>query len=90
MILLDLKRYIRKREQVSIDDLKNRFNLDDAALEGLLMPLIQQGHIQKVSSEGGACTTGSCRTGCGSAAKDMVYWTSKRLKSLNIPVQLTH
>ncbi|WP_024850910.1 FeoC-like transcriptional regulator [Hydrogenovibrio kuenenii] len=87
MILLDIKRYIRDHQQVSADDLKNRFDLDDSALEGILAPLIQQGHIQSVSSEGGSCSTGGCNSGCGSAAKQMYYWTSKRLKTVGIPIQ---
>lgn len=88
MILRDMKRYIQAHQQVSTDDLKNRFDLDDNALDGLLAPLVEQGHVQRVSSEGSSCSTGGCNSGCSSANKEMVYWTSKRLKALNIPVQL--
>jgi putative ferrous iron transport protein C len=88
MILLEMKRYIRENQQVSTDDLKNRFDLDDNALQGLLTPLIEQGHVQMVSSDGGSCSTGNCNSGCSSSAKEMVYWTSKRLKPLNIAVQV--
>lgn len=87
MILLELKRYIRDHQQVSAEDLKNRFDIDDEALDGLLSPLIAQGHVQLIDSEGETCSSGACSR-CSSSAKLMVYWTDKRLKRVNIPIQI--
>lgn len=87
MILLDVKRYIREHQQVSAEDLKNRFDVDDQALDGLLDPLIHQGHVQVIDSDGETCSSGACSS-CSASAKLMVYWTDKRLKRVNIPIQV--
>ena len=59
MILLEVKRYIRERQQVSAEDIKNRFGFDDDALEGILAPLLDQGHVQWIDSNGESCSSGS-------------------------------
>ncbi|QKI88495.1 FeoC-like transcriptional regulator [Thiomicrorhabdus xiamenensis] len=84
MILLDIKRYIRQRERVSLDDIINRFDLSRDAAEGLLQPLISQGHIQSLSA---SCSTGRCSSACQSN-QTYYQWLDNKLRQLNFPVQL--
>lgn len=87
MILLELKRYIRQRQDVSLSDIKNRFDLTDDSAKGMLSHLIRQGHVQEVAA--GSCISGQCSTGCQQASQGEHYlWRDKCLVSLSIPIQV--
>ena len=87
MILLDLKKYIKQHEQVTLADIKNHFDLTEEAAYGLIRPLIQQGHVQEIKIA--SCSTGECSTGCTQNSQGPSYqWVDKRLKSLSIPIQI--
>lgn len=83
MILLDIKAYIKQHQNVSAENLQNHFELSADALEGLLAPLIKQGHIQPIS----ACSS-QCGTGCASHSKTYYQWLDKKHPSLNIAVEI--
>ncbi|CAN8139320.1 putative ferrous iron transport protein C [uncultured Thiomicrorhabdus sp.] len=90
MILLELKRYIRQRERVSFNDICNRFDLSDDAAQGLLEPLVQQGHIQTIENfaeKGISCHSGGCGGSC-SNQQSYYQWLDRKVKQLNFPVQL--
>ncbi len=87
MILLELKKYIRQHEQVTLADIKNRFDLSEEAAFGLMNPLLEQGHVQEISAS--SCSTGNCSTGCSQNSKGPSYqWMDKRLKNLSISIQI--
>jgi hypothetical protein len=87
MILLDLKKYIKQHEQVTLADIKNHFDLTEEAASGLITPLLKQGHVQEINAS--SCATGGCSTGCSHNSQGPSYqWIDKRLKSLSIPVQI--
>ena len=85
MILLDIKRYIRQHHQVSDQQLMAKFHLSPSALQGLMQPLIQQGHIQ-VQQAG--CQTGSCSS-CSAADQQLFTWLERRYRPLSIPTQVS-
>jgi predicted HTH transcriptional regulator len=87
MILLELKKYIKQHEQVTLTDIKNHFDLSEEAAFGLINPLLKQGHVQEINAS--SCSTGKCSTGCSQNSKGPTYqWVDKRLKSLSIPIQI--
>ncbi len=87
MILLDLKKYIKQHEQVTLADIKNHFDLSDEAAFGLIDPLLKQGHVQEIKAS--SCSTGKCSTGCSQKSKGPAYqWVDKRLKNLSISIQI--
>ncbi|GKT12605.1 MAG: putative ferrous iron transport protein C [Thiomicrorhabdus sp.] len=87
MILLDLKKYIKRYQQVSLINIKNHFDLTEDAALGLIEPLIVQGFIQ--SLEHGECSSGQCTTSCAQKSHGMTYlWIGKPLKKLNVPVEI--
>ena len=87
MILLDLKKYIKQHEQVTLADIKNHFDLTDEAAFGLINPLLKQGHVQEIDAS--SCSTGECSTSCSQNSRGPTYqWVDKRLKSLSIPIQI--
>ena len=81
MILLDLKRYVREQGQVSDQQLMNRFQLTASALEGLLAPLIQQGHIY---ASPGRCQMGGCQS-CQHTGH-VYQWRDRRYRPFSLPV----
>lgn len=85
MILLQIKAYIKQNQTVSSETLKNRFDLSTDALEGLLAPLIQQGHIHQVAS---ASCSSECGTGCASHQDTYYHWVDTCSPSINIPVEI--
>ncbi|MDX1351385.1 MAG: FeoC-like transcriptional regulator [Thiomicrorhabdus sp.] len=90
MILLDIKKYIRQHQRVTLRDIQNHFELDEAAAIGLMEPLLQQGFIQEITSDNGpSCTTGRCSTNCHQVSKGSEFqWVDKPIKPLSIPVQI--
>ena len=91
MILLDLKRYIKQHQRVTLQDIRHHFDLDEAAAIGLMEPLLQQGYIQELENTPSAesCSTGKCSTNCHQISKGSEFqWVDKPLKSLSIPVQI--
>ena len=91
MILLDLKRYIKQHQRVTLQDIRHHFDLDEPAAIGLMEPLLQQGYIQELANNSAAesCSTGKCSTHCHQVSKGAEFqWIDKPLKSLSIPVQI--
>lgn len=91
MILLDLKRYVKQHQRVTLQDIRHHFDLDEPAAIGLIEPLLQQGYIQELpnhtSSE--SCSTGQCSTHCHQVSKGAEFqWVDHPLKPLSIPVQI--
>jgi FeoC like transcriptional regulator. len=88
MILLELKRYIRTHQNVTEENILNHFDISPDTLEGLIRPLIDQGHIKESFAQA-ACASGQCQSGCGHNDADKHYfWTDKRHKSLTIPLEI--
>jgi len=88
MILLELKRYIRKHQSVSAQNIQNHFDISEEALEGLIRPLIEQGHIKEVQPAASGCSTGTCQTNCSTATQKEYFWTDQRHKSIHIPLEI--
>lgn len=92
MILLAIKDYIRQHQAVSREALLNHFDLDDDALDGLLAPLIQQGHVIETQSQSDSvsegCSSGTCGDHCQLPDPKRILWCEKPLKPLPIPVQI--
>ncbi len=86
MILLDVKKYIKTHEQVTGEQICNRFDLSESSLEGIVAPLIEQGHVTQVKATD-SCGSGKCNSGCSFASSDNYYWTTQKLKAINIPIQ---
>lgn len=88
MILLDIKKYIKKHQRVTLRDIQNHFELDEAAAIGLMEPLLQQGFIQEIANSQ-SCSTGTCSTNCHQVSKGSEFqWVDKPIKPLSIPVQI--
>lgn len=86
MILLRLKHYIKSRQQVSAEDIAIHFDLSEDALEGLLQPLLKQGHI--IMLQGASCSSG-CGTGCASQSASTTYqWLDKKRQNLLLPIEV--
>ncbi|MBD3612758.1 MAG: transcriptional regulator [Hydrogenovibrio crunogenus] len=89
MILLELKRYIKKHRSVSGQNIQNHFDISEETLEGLIRPLVEQGHIKEVQASGsGGCSTGTCQTGCSVTSQKEYFWTDKQHKSIHIPLEI--
>lgn len=91
MILLDLKRYIKTHQRVTLIDIQRHFDLAESAAIGLMEPLLQQGYIQEIAlnQDNSSCSTGSCSTHCHQVNKSSEFqWVDKPLKPLSIPVQI--
>lgn len=88
MILLTLKKYVKKHERVSLQDIQYHFDIDETAAIGLLEPLLQQGYIQEIKNAA-SCSTGGCSTHCHQVSKGALFqWVDKPLKPINLPVQI--
>lgn len=88
MILLELKRYIKKHQSVSAQNIQNHFDISEETLEGLIRPLIEQGHIKEMQHSSNACSSGTCQTSCASNAQKEYFWTDKKHKSIHIPLEI--
>lgn len=90
MILLDIKKYIKKHQRVTLRDIQHHFDLDEKAAIGLMEPLLQQGYIQEIlSNNSQSCSTGSCSSNCHQVSKGAEFqWVDKPLKPLSINVQI--
>lgn len=91
MILLDLKKYIKRHQRVTLLDIQHHFDIDEAAAIGLMEPLLQQGYIQelKQNTTGQNCSSGKCSTTCHQVSKGAEFqWIDKPIKPLSIPVQI--
>lgn len=92
MILLDVKNYIQQHEAVNREALQNHFDLDSHALDGLLMPLVAQGHVietaTQASTEGKLCASGHCGDHCQLPDPKRILWCEKPLKPLPIAIQI--
>jgi predicted ArsR family transcriptional regulator len=87
MILLDIKRYIKQHHEVTLNDIRHHFDLDEDAARALLEPLIRQGHIQVIPAE--SCASGHCSTDCNQTQQGDTYlWRDKCFKPVSIPIQV--
>ncbi len=86
MILLDLKHYIRQHQCVSLTDIQVHFDLSKEAALGLLHPLLQQGHVLKISPPSCYQTT-TCQTHCTPSSTPYFQWYDTPKKPIKIPVQ---
>ena len=87
MILLEIKKYIKQHHEVALSDITNHFDLTEDSAHGMLLRLLNQGHVQRINSE--QCATGQCSTGCSQAKQgERYFWRDKCLVSLSIPVQV--
>lgn len=71
MILQEIKNYVRKREQVSLNDIALHFDLDADTVRGMLDFWVRKGRIKRLkqtSDCGGAC---SCSA---KEARDIYRW----------------
>lgn len=84
MILLEIKSYIRENRQVKASNIKNKFDLSEETLEGLLLPLIEQGFIHKITTDS-SCSSGTCHAGCASADAEYL-WVGRKVRGIQIPV----
>jgi len=88
MILLQLKKYIKQHQRVSLQDIQYHFDIDESAAIGLLVPLIQQGQIQEIPTTS-SCSTGQCSSHCHQVSKGALFqWVDHPVKPLSIPVQI--
>lgn len=85
MILLNLKNYIRQHHKVSLENIKNHFGLTDDAAQGLLFPLIKQGHIVEIPA--GSCNSGLCSSNCQSNQSEY-QWIERKLRPLPISIKI--
>jgi len=90
MILLNLKQYIKQHQRVTLQDIKNHFDIDEATAIGMMEPLLQQGYIQEpLQSNTTSCASSQCSTHCHQVSKGSDFqWVDKPLKPLSIPVQI--
>lgn len=90
MILLNIKKYIKEHQRVTIRDIQHHFELDEKAAIGLMEPLLQQGYIQEIGNNTDqGCSTGGCSTNCHQVSKGAEFqWVDKPLKPLSINVQI--
>ncbi len=68
-MLLEIKRYMQERKQVSLRDLALHFDADPEAIRGMLDKWIEKGRVRKCSSL--AC--GSCASDCSAAQQEEAY-----------------
>ena len=85
MILLELKSYIKQHQRVSLDNIKHKFDISEDTVQGLLMPLIRQGHIVEVSTA--SCSSGHCSSGCQQTATEY-QWLDRKLRPLSQAIEI--
>jgi hypothetical protein len=89
MILLKLKRYIKQHQNVTLHNIQAHFDLSEDAALGLLEPLLQQGHVLKLSSSS-LCSSQACHSSCTQSDVTPRYqWSTSVKKPLTIPIQST-
>lgn len=86
MILLEVKRYIRQHQQVSLENILHHFDITPDTARGLLMPLIAQGHIVEIPA--GSCSTGKCSTSCKTHSEHY-QWIERKLRPVPIAIQIS-
>ncbi|MCF6253547.1 MAG: FeoC-like transcriptional regulator [Thiomicrorhabdus sp.] len=88
MILLDLKRYIKQHQNVTLRDIQAHFDLSEDAALGLLSPLLQQGHVLRLSTAN-SCSSQTCHSSCAQLDTTPRYqWSTSAKKPLTLPIQL--
>jgi len=89
MILLELKRYIKHHQTVTLDDIQAYFDLTEDAALGLLDPLLKQGHVLRLASSN-ACSSQTCHSNCTQLNDTLRYqWSNSIKKPVTIPIQIT-
>lgn len=85
MILLQLKRYIRQHQRVTLENIKNRFDISEDTAQGLLLPLMKQGHIVEIPAA--SCSSGLCSSSCHAGSIEF-QWLNKKVKPLPSSIQI--
>ena len=77
MLLSNIRHYLKQREQFTVDEVVNRFDLDSDSAQFAIDYWINK---KKVNIIGGA----SCNSACGSCSKAKVsyQWVERRIKFL--------
>lgn len=70
MILRDVRRYLKQREQASLKDMALHLNADEEAVKGMLDLLIRRGEVSLANS------TSACQSSCGSCSvnSNVYFW----------------
>lgn len=94
MILLQLKDYIRQHQHVSLKNIAHHFDITEDTAQGLLKPLLQQGHVLAVYMDSPGCQSGHCTTGgCSSSSPTddgmpHYQWSARKLKPIQVAIQV--
>lgn len=75
MILSEIKDYFKERSAASLSDLSIRFNVEPAAMRGMLDQWIRKGKLNKVDHSS-SCP--NCCSNCKSGHLEIYEWTGER------------
>lgn len=75
MILSEIKDYFKERSAASLSDLSIHFNVEPAAMRGMLDQWIQKGKVRKVDHKG-SCS--NCCSNCKSDHLEIYEWREER------------
>lgn len=65
MILLEIKEYVQKRGQASLQDITAKFDLTEAAAKEMLTHWERKGKIEQVENTCRCSSCGDCSSPCG-------------------------
>ncbi len=72
-MLSDIRRYLSSRDQVSLYELANRFEVDESVMSGMLSHWVRKGRVTKILV--------SCDKACGGCDKasdgEWYHWVTK-------------
>ena len=83
MILQEVKQYVKKREQVSLQDIAIHFDKEPETVRGILDFWVRKGRI-KLKSQAPSCS-GNCR--CNANQPQEVYQWNPQLVDVSIQVE---
>jgi len=80
-MLLEIKRYLMERQQVSLQDLALHFDTDTDAMRGMLATWIRKGKVTKCD----AVACGGCGSSCTTAQQEEAYqWHEKEVEAIPV------
>lgn len=74
MILSELRDYLQQRNQVTMADLVQHFQIDATALRGMLDKWIRKGYLRSIPLKSG-CGTNCCQ--CDPLLTEVYQWINK-------------
>jgi DeoR/GlpR family transcriptional regulator of sugar metabolism len=79
-MLLEIKRYLKKQQRVSLQDLSLHFDTDADTMRGILEVWIKKGKVTKCD----AVACGGCSSNCSTAAQqqEAYEWSEKVIAPL--------